>query len=74
LPRFFEAVFAGGTSVVRLATVMFREPSILAGQCIEMINERLIMFGRMRIEEVTGCKHFGPCGNVIGNHAMSGLR
>ena len=53
---------------------MFREPAVFSRQRIEVINHRLVMIFRMRIEQVARSENFLPDGDVIGNHTMAGLR
>src|SRR5665213_4158767 len=56
LPGLLEIVFPHGTTAVRISTIMLREPAIFSGQGVKMLNEGFVVFGWMRIEQVTSPK------------------
>src|ERR1035437_171407 len=74
LPRLLEIIFAHGTTAIGIATIILCEPTVFSGQRVEMVNERFIVFRRMRIEQIAGSKHLRPDSNVICNDAVPSLR
>ena len=58
LPRLLEAIVAHGAAAVWFAAVVLSEPSVSSGQSVELVDQGLVVFWRMRIEQIAFPENF----------------